>query len=71
MSAATLVTNIKILSGSLVHTSVRCGHGCRDGSAHGHDGQGKEGEDVLSVHFDTRWGRLWLVRVVFGKDGGV
>ena len=43
-------------------------HSCRDGSAHGHDGEGKEGEDVLGVHFDRRglredwgWGVVWMV----------
>ena len=47
-----------------LRTGVRCGHGCGDGGAHGDDGKGEEGEDVLSVHVDTRsWGRAGICGV--------
>lgn len=43
-----------------------CRHGCRDSSAHGHNGEGKEGEDVLGVHFGKRGAeRGWVWRVVW------
>ena len=35
---------------------MRFRHGCRDSSAHSHDGEGKKGEDVLGVHFDRKGG---------------
>ena len=31
-----------------------CRHGCRESSAHSHNGEGKEGEDVLGVHFGKK-----------------
>ena len=46
------------------HTNMGFRHCCRDSSAHGHDGEGKEGEDVLGVHFDRRGG---LREDVFGE----
>ncbi len=45
---------IEMLWESRVRTSVRCGHGYRDSSAHSHDGEGKEGDDVLGVHLGER-----------------
>ena len=56
---------IEILCELRVRTSVRCGHSYRYSSAHSHDGEGKEGEDVLGVHLGEGTGRRWLLRVVW------
>ena len=52
------------------HTGAGGGNSCRDSSAQGHDSEGKERDDVSSVHCDMgdRIGSTCLKRVVVEKE---
>ena len=54
ISAINVSQQVEISCENRYHTSMGFRHGCRDSSAHGHDGEGKEGEDVLGVHFGKK-----------------